>query len=112
MASRTGRSDRGKAARKKASRRKPSAGGGPDRLEELEAVVLRLLQASLRGRLLPAERRIFKEFIELRKQRAAKSNGKQPGHRCPVCRSPLSSTRIKRCPWCSVLLSQTGTKKR
>jgi len=71
-----------------------------------------LLQASLRGRLLPSERKPIKEFLQSRKKNRQAQSKKKAANRCPACRSELASKRVKRCPWCSVLLSQASRSKR
>ncbi|HUU02366.1 MAG TPA: hypothetical protein VM425_13060 [Myxococcota bacterium] len=98
----------------KAGTKKRSGAAGDDRLEEM---VLLLLKASLRGRLLVADRRAIKKFlgqIDTAKKTASPAANDKP--RCPVCRSVLENPRAKRCPYCSVLLGAsrkrgTGRKK-
>jgi len=87
--------------RKTSTKRRSGAAGG-DRLEEM---VLLLLKASLRGRLLVADRKAIKKFLGQfdsgKKSAPAAANDKP---RCPACRSVLENPRAKRCPYCSVLL--------
>ena len=83
-----------------------------ERLADLEQMVDLLLQASLRGRLLPSDRRKIKANLVARKKIAAAKPEKKKGPRCPVCRSPLSSPDLRRCPWCSVLLTTQARKSR
>jgi len=71
-----------------------------------------LLQASLRGRLLPSERRGIKAYLAAKKKVAAVKPEKKQGPRCPVCRSPLINPDVRRCPWCSVLLNPKVRKSR
>lgn len=97
-----------KAGRKPGKREKtPSL---TERLAELEQLMDLLLQASLRGRLLPSERRGIKSYLAARKKVEAKKTEKKKGLRCPVCRSPLAKPDVRRCPWCSVLLDTKSLK--
>jgi hypothetical protein len=83
-----------------------------ERLERMERMVDLLLQASLRGRLLPSERRGIKAHLAARKKAEAAKPEKKKGPRCPVCRSPLTNPDVRRCPWCSVLLITQARKSR
>ena len=103
VASRTG-----KAGRKPAKRKKSSP--ATERLAGVEQMLDLLLQASLRGRLLPSERRGIKAYLAAKKKVQAVKPEKKKGPRCPVCRSPLANPDIRRCPWCSVLLITQGRK--
>ena len=97
------------ASRKGKPKKSPAAA---ERLAGLEQMVDLLLKASLRGRLLPSERRGIKAYLVARKKIAAAKPEKKKGPRCPVCRSPLSSPDLRRCPWCSVLLTTQVRKSR
>jgi hypothetical protein len=97
-----------KAGRKPGKRKKtPSL---TERLVGLEQLMDLLLQASLRGRLLPSERRVIKSYLVARKKVEAKKTEEKKGPRCPVCRSPLVKADVRRCPWCSVLLDTKSLK--
>ena len=77
------------------------------RLARLEKLLDLVLQASLRGRLLPSERRVLKRHLEQskREQRVdRKAARKAEGPRCPACRLPIPDEKAERCPHCSVLL--------
>jgi hypothetical protein len=80
-----------------------------ERLGALEQLMDLVLQASLRGRLLPSERRRIKSYLAARKK-IETVKPRKIGPRCPVCRSPLTSPDVKRCPWCSVLLDTRSRK--
>lgn len=97
-------------ASKKVKRKKSETGA--ERLEGLERMMDLLLQASLRGRLLPSERRHIKAYLTARKKTEAVKPEKEEGPRCPVCRSPLANPDVRRCPWCSVLLIAPARKSR
>jgi len=83
-----------------------------ERLEGLERMMDLLLQASLRGRLLPSDRRGIKAYLAARKKTEAVKPEKKKGPRCPVCRSLLPKPDLRRCPWCSVLLIAPARKSR
>lgn len=83
-----------------------------ERLAGMEQMLDLLLQASLRGRLLPSERRGIKAYLAAKKKVEAVKPEKKKGPRCPVCRSPLANPDVRRCPWCSVLLITKGHKSR
>jgi DNA-directed RNA polymerase subunit RPC12/RpoP len=83
-----------------------------ERLVGMEQMLDLLLQASLRGRLLPSERRGIKAYLAAKKKVEAVKPEKKKGPRCPVCRSPLANPDVRRCPWCSVLLITKGRKSR
>ncbi len=70
----------------------------------LEEMVILLLQASLRGHLMPSERRLIKRFLGAQKRETVEENKKEI--RCPACRSVLQSARATRCRLCGVLLSE------
>lgn len=75
------------------------------RLEKLLDLVL---QASLRGRLLPNERRTIKRHLDKRRvedKAARERHRKQEGPRCPACRLPIPDEKAEKCPHCSVLLA-------
>jgi hypothetical protein len=97
-------------ASKKGTRKKSPTTA--ERLEGAEQMVDLLLQASLRGRLLPSERRVIKAYLAARKKTEPVKPEKKKGPRCPVCRSPLSNPDVRRCPWCSVLLVTQARKSR
>lgn len=97
----------GKAGRKPGRSKQPPSLA--ERLGEMEQLMELVLQASLRGRLLPSERRRIKSYLEAKK-RVKEVKPKKTGPRCPVCRSPLPSLDIRRCPWCSVLLDARPRK--
>jgi hypothetical protein len=76
-------------------------------LDRLEEIVGLLLDATLRGRLLPSERRLIKQYREQQKQERKVVLEREEGQRCPVCRSPLpDDSTLERCPYCSLLLSE------
>lgn len=81
-----------------------------ERLADLERLMDLVLQASLRGRLLPSERRGIKSYLAARKKVEAVVKPEKTVLRCPVCRSPLTNPGVRRCPWCSVLLDAGGRK--
>jgi hypothetical protein len=85
-----------------------------ERLEEMEQLMDLVLRASLRGHLLPSERRGIKSYLAAKKPEVVvKPRKTQP--RCPVCRSPLTNPDVHRCPWCSVLLDtrdRRGNRKK
>jgi hypothetical protein len=95
----------------KANKRKKSPTAA-ERLAGMEQMLDMLLKASLRGRLLPSERRVIKAYLEAKKKVEAVKPEKKKGPRCPVCRSPLANPDVRRCPWCSVLLITKGPKGR
>ena len=97
-------------ASKKVKRKKSETAA--ERLEGLERMMDLVLQASLRGRLLPSERREIKAYLAARKKTEAVKPEKKKGPRCPVCRSPLANPDVRRCPWCSVLLIAPARKGR
>jgi hypothetical protein len=105
-------SKRKKSVRRKSPARKVKAPTSAQRLETLEELVSTLLQAALRGRLLPSERRPIKAYLQSRKQDREVKSEKSREKRCPACRSPLINPRANRCPWCSVLLTQAGRGRR
>jgi RNase P subunit RPR2 len=92
-------------AKKKASSKKAPASLAK-RIEYLESMLNLLLKASLRGHLLPSERRIVKKAIEKQKKVKIKEPLKKKEPRCPACRSLLENPRVERCPYCSVLLGE------
>lgn len=77
-----------------------------ERIGALEKMVDLLLAASLRGRLLPADRKVIKDYLEDKAQdrrlRAKKQSYSGPV--CPVCRLPIKDEDAERCPNCSALL--------
>ena len=77
------------------------------RVGELESIVGLLLSASLRGRLLPADRKKIKAYLddkaENKKQSRIKGSASD-GPICPACRLPIPDENVERCPNCSVLL--------
>jgi uncharacterized protein with PIN domain len=79
--------------------------------ERIEEMLVLLLKASLRGRLLLSDRKAIKKFLgqvdTLKKKAPSKTEDKP---RCPACRSVLENPRAKRCPYCSVLLG-AGLKR-
>jgi hypothetical protein len=75
-------------------------------MEKLEKLLALLLQATLRGRLLPEDRRLFKRHLKGRKdelRQKQKAVQKTEGPRCPACRLRIESSSLDRCPHCSVL---------
>ncbi len=77
------------------------------RVEKLEGVIELLLAASLRGRLLPADRKMIKRYLESKaeeKKQSGADDSAEPGPTCPVCRLPIPNENMERCPNCSVLL--------
>lgn len=80
--------------------------------QPIEEMVVLLLKASLRGRLLPADRRAIKKFlgqVAAERKQARPAESERP--RCPACRSVLENPRAKRCPYCSVLLGAARRAK-
>jgi len=91
-----------------ASERNTAPGEEPDRLGQLEQLVDVLLAVALRGRLLPAERRLVKRHLERRKAEQRESRRRRverEGPRCPACRLVIPDPAAERCPHCSVLLA-------
>ncbi len=77
------------------------------RLERAEGMLDLVLRASLRGRLLPADRRVIKRYLEARHEELAaakRKRKKMEGPRCPACAAPLANPAAERCPHCLVLL--------
>ncbi len=81
------------------------------RIARLEKLVDLMLQALLRGRLLPNERRTIKRHLlqrkeeELKKQGSAARRRDEEGPRCPACRLVIEDQKAEHCPHCSVLLA-------
>jgi rubrerythrin len=85
------------------------------RLARLESMLDLVLQASLRGRLLPSERRLIQRHLEEHKQaqRAKRAQvRKAEGPRCPACRLPIPDENAEHCPHCSVLLDVARRSRR
>ncbi len=94
--------------KKKSAVRKGAADLAERRIARLEKLVDLMLQASLRGRLLPNERRVIKRHLRQRnmEQREEKERkSEEEGPRCPACRLPIEDEQTERCPHCSVLLA-------
>lgn len=100
--------------KRKGTRRGKAGGADRDRLARLEELLDVVLRASLRGRLLPAERRMIKKHLDARKDERKQEQATSTPARCPACRSVLPDPKPARCPWCSVLLNagrKTGKKR-
>jgi hypothetical protein len=83
------------------------------RLSEMEKMLDLLLRASLRGRLLPADRKLIKDYLQSKKtQEKTKEKSREKNPSCPVCRGPLPNPTPDRCPLCSVLLPASKSKKK
>jgi hypothetical protein len=89
------------------------------RVDDVQRILDLVLDALLRGRLLPSEREVIKRYRDERKKHQRLVRLAESGPRCPACRSPLSDPRVERCPYCSLLLAevrmgmeQISTKKR
>ncbi|MBW1872328.1 MAG: hypothetical protein JRJ19_09695 [Deltaproteobacteria bacterium] len=91
--------------KKKASPKKAPATQAR-RIERLESLVELLLKVSLRGHLLPSERRVVKKAIQEQKKVKIQEPLTKKEPRCPACRSLLDNPRLERCPYCSVLLGE------
>jgi hypothetical protein len=92
-------------SRKKARSRKVAKATLAERIGRLEGWMELLFRASLRGRLLPADRREIKKALGERKQENKKIEEKKEP-RCPACRNILPDPKAVKCPWCSVLLAE------
>ncbi len=82
-----------------------------ERVDDLERMVVLLLAASLRGRLLPADRKMIKGFLKRKAEKKRRTRSETPaqkGPTCPVCRLPIPDKKLERCPNCSVLLEVVG----
>jgi hypothetical protein len=91
---------------KKTKSRKATRTTHAERLDRLEEWMELLFRASLRGRLLPADRRAIKKVLEERKKENKKKIKDKKEPRCPACRNILADPKVDKCPWCSVLLSE------
>ena len=91
------------------------ADSAEQRLVRLEKLMELLLQASLRGRLLPNERRAIKRHLEQRRVERRKLHvlsQASEGPRCPACRLTIPDEKEERCPHCSVLLAVARKSRR
>jgi hypothetical protein len=100
---------------KSAKAKKGPAEDPARRIARLEKLVDLMLQASLRGRLLPNERRTIKRYLEQRKAETRQEKKKKlrsEGPRCPACRLSIPDEKAERCPHCSVLLAVARKARR
>lgn len=102
-------------ASKTAKAKKGSGEDSARRIARLEKLVDLMLQASLRGRLLPNDRRTIKRYLEQRKAETRQEQKKKlrsEGPRCPACRLNIPDEKAERCPHCSVLLAVARNARR
>ena len=77
------------------------------RLDRAEEMIDLVLSASLRGRLLTADRRVVQRSLDARHEEVAaakKKRKKMAGPRCPACMGPLANPAAERCPHCLIIL--------
>jgi len=104
---------RRKSARGKTARRARAGKELEERVAQLEQSVDLFLRASLRGRVLPSERRLVKKLLDDSGKKEEKKASAKKVVRCPACRSVLDDPSVERCPWCSFWLTEArkATKK-